>query len=327
MIHPEDFDFHVTPDSPWQWAETLALPFCVPEANINVIVYLVTRPRLGVCMCDVTILDRIAPLWEEQLYVDNMQHLPCPETLTRFALPNGLSFEVIEPLKLYRLRYEGIDDTRFDLTYRALHEPYDINDPAMDPTAAARHGPAWDASWSGHYEQTYRITGQLTARGRELAVDCVETGDRSWGPRPERDNSSVIWWHASFGEDLTVHLFTGHDIATRKAMGPHISGYVLEAGQVHGLVSSEGEQDYMGAMSMGGTLSVTDVRGRTYRLDHATTNGAYWAPCPSNTYLQSSLRVTCLTPEGTTLRGHGVQQIGLSRAYLCRHRDALRTRY
>lgn len=326
MIRAEDFDFHFKADSPWQWAETLALPFCIPAANINVIVYLVTRPKLGVVMCDVTMLDRIAPLWEDQLYVDNMQHLPCPETLTKFSLPNGLSFEVIEPLKLFRLNYEGIDDTRFDLQYRALHEPYDINDPAMDPTAAARQGPAWDASWSGHYEQTYHITGSLTVRGQSHAVDCVETGDRSWGPRAERDNSAVIWWHASFGEALTVHLFTGHDIATRTALGPHVSGYVLDKGEIFGIVSSEGEQEYMGAMPMGGRLSVTDVRGKTFDLTYSTVNGCYWAPCPSNTYLQSSMRVTCVGPDGV-VAGHGVQQLGLSRAYLTRHRDAIRTRY
>ena len=72
---------------------------------------------------------------------------------------------MIEPLKLFRMACEGIDDTRFALEYRALHNPCDINDPAMDPTAAARTGPAWDASWSGHCEQTYRIIGKLTARG------------------------------------------------------------------------------------------------------------------------------------------------------------------
>jgi hypothetical protein len=72
-----------------------------------------TRPKLGVCMADITMIDRIAPL------------------------------------KLFRLTYEGIDDTRFDLHYRALHTPFDINDPAMDPSAAARNGPAWDSSWSG----------------------------------------------------------------------------------------------------------------------------------------------------------------------------------
>jgi hypothetical protein len=322
MIRPEDFDFHFTDDSHWQWAETIALLFSVPEANINVNVYVVTRPRMGVCMADITIMDRLSDLWEDQLYIDNQQHLPCPDTMRKFSLPNGLSFEVIEPLKLYRLTYEGIDDTCFDLHYRALHTPYDINDPSMDPTAAARNGPAWDSSWSGHYEQTYRITGSLTVRGKTYAVDCVETGDRSWGPRPERDNSSVIWWHASFGETLTVHLFTGHDLAHRNEMGPHISGYVLELGEVYGIVSSEGTQEYMHAMPMGGRLSVTDIRGKTFDIVYSTVNGCYWAPCPSNTYLQSSLRVSC-----GGMIGHGVQQLGLSRAYLTRNRDALRLRY
>lgn len=321
MIRPEDFDFHFTDDSPYNWAETLALPFVVPEANINAVVYLVTRPKLGVAMCDITLIDRITDLWEEQLYVDNMQHLPCPETLTKFALPNGLSFEAVEPLKLYRMRYEGIDETSFDLTYRALHAPYDINDADMDPTAAARLGPAWDSSWSGHYEQTYHITGELIARGVRHRVDCVETGDRSWGPRPERDNGAVIWWHASFGEALTIHLFTGHDLAKTNVMGPHISGYVLEDGAIYGITKSSGTQEYRKSMPMGGVLSVTDVRGKTFDVSFSTVNGCYWAPCPSNTYLQASLRVTC-----GGLRGHGVQQLGLSRAYLGRNRDAIRTR-
>ncbi|MET0547375.1 MAG: hypothetical protein ABWZ40_13820 [Caulobacterales bacterium] len=322
MIKPEDCEFHFKADSHWQWAETLALPFCVPEANINVIVYLVTRPMMGVCMCDITVIDRITDLWEEQAYIDNQQHLPCPKSLLEFSLPNGLSVKAVDPLKRYRVTYEGIDDTRFSLDYVALHEPYDINDPAMDPMAAKRNGPAWDSSWSGHYETTYRITGEFILRGKRYAVDCVETGDRSWGPRPERDNSSVIWWHASFGEELTVHLFTGHDIAKTNEMGPHISGYVLERGELYGITAARGAQDYRRAVPMGGELEVTDIRGRKTVLTYSTVNCCYWAPYPSNTYLQSSLRVAC---EGRI--GHGVQQLGLSRAYLTRNRDAIRARY
>ncbi|MBA4355447.1 MAG: hypothetical protein C0409_12220 [Novosphingobium sp.] len=77
---------------------------------------------------------------------------------------------------------------------------------------------------------------------------------------------------------------------------------------------------------MGGKLSVTDTRGKRFDLTYSTVNGCYWAPCPSNTYLQSSLRVTCQAPDGVHA-GQGVQQLGLSRAYLTRHRDAIRTRY
>ena len=321
MIKPEDCDFHFKPDSHWQWVETYALPFNIPEAKINAIVYILARPMLGVCMCDITILDRITDLWEEQLYIDNQQHMPCPKSLLDFSLPNGFSMKVIEPLKHYRVTYEGIDDTRFALDYFGLHVPYDINDPAMDPTAARRLAPAWDTSWSGHYEATYRIKGELVVRGKRHVVDCVETGDRSWGPRVERDNSSVIWWHASFGEALTVHLFTAHDLAKTNAMGPHVSGYVFENGEIYGITDSCGTQEYRKAVPMGGELEVTDIRGKKFLLTYSTVNSCYWASYPSNTFLQASMRVSC---NGKI--GNGVQQLGLSRAYLTRHRDAIRAR-
>ena len=322
MIKPEDMEFHFKPDSHWQWVETIALTFHVPDTTINGIVYLVTRPMLGVCACDVSLHDRITDLWEEQLYIDNQQHLPCPKSLKNVSLPNGLRLTALEPLKGYRAVYEGIDDTRFDLTFTNLHAPYDINDPAMDPTAAKRIGAAWDTSWSGHYEATYRVTGELVARGRRYAVDCVDTGDRSWGPRPERDNGAVIWWHASFGEELTVHLFTAHDIAKTDAMGPHVSGYVLDRGEVYGLVDSRGRQAYRRCVPMGGEIEVTDVRGKKFAMTYSTLNACYWAPYPSNTYLQAFQRVN---HEGRL--GYGTQQIGLSRAYLTRHRDAIKARY
>ncbi len=322
MIKPEDCEFHFKPDSHWQWVETIALPFSVPEANINGIIYVLTRPMLGVCACDITIMDRITDLWEEQLYIDNQQHLPCPKSLLDFTLPNGLSVKAVEPLKRYQVSYEGIDDTRFTLDYVGLHEPYDINDPAMDPTAAKRNGSAWDSSWSGHYELTYHITGVLVIRGKRYVIDCVDTGDRSWGPRPERDNSPVIWWHASFGRDLTVHLFTGHNIAETAEMGPHISGYILEQDKLYGITAARGIQEYRKLVPMGGELEVTDIRGKQSVFTYSTVNSCLWAPYPSNTYTQASMRVN---HDGK--RGYGVQQMGLSRAYLTRHRDALRARY
>ncbi len=43
-------------------------------------------------------------------------------------------------------------------------------------------------------------------------------------------------------------------------------------------------------------------------MSYSALNSCYWAPYPSNTYLQSFMRVSC---EGRL--GYGVQQIGLSR--------------
>lgn len=322
MIRPEDADFHVTPDTHWQWAETLFFPVNVPGTSVNGGLYVLSRPVMGVTMASITFMDRLTTLWEDQAYVDNQQHLPCPKSLLDFALPNGLAVKAIEPLMRYQLTYDGIDDTRCSLLYEALHAPFDLNDPAMDPLAAARNGAtSWDNAFAGHYEVTYRITGELVLRGKRYAVNTVDTGDRSWGPRAERDNACFIWWHASFGEDLTVHLLTGHDFPRSNRIGALISGYVLDKGQTYGLTACEGEQDYLKAMPMGGQLTVTDVRGQRFAFTWSSLNTCYMAPYPSNTYLQAYMRVAYNGQVGV-----GVQQFGLSKAYSTRHREAILSR-
>src|SRR3546814_19712041 len=113
-----------------------------------------------------------------------------------------------------------------------------------------------------------------------------------------------------------------HDIAATNEFGALISGYILEDGELSGLVRASGRQEYKGAMPMGGAVSVTDARGKSFDFTYSTTNGCYWAPYPSNTYLQSSL-----TAAHKGLVGTGVQQLGLSPAYLTRHPAAIRARH
>lgn len=132
MIRLEEAHFQHGADAPYNWCETNFFPFCIPEERINGNVYVFTRPVLGVTMADVLVQDRIAPAWEDQLYVDNQQHLPCPASLLDYALPNGLSVKVIEPLRHTRLDYVGFDDTELHLDYRALMVLFDLNDPEMD---------------------------------------------------------------------------------------------------------------------------------------------------------------------------------------------------
>jgi hypothetical protein len=323
MIKPQDADYHVKPDTHWQWAETLFFPVQVAGTSLNGGIYVLARPKLDVAMSSITFMDRLTFLWEDQAYIDNQQHLQCPKSLLDFTLTNGLSVKAVEPLMHYRVKYEGIDDTRFDLDYVALHAPFDLNDPAMDPIAARRNGAtSWDNAFAGHYEVTYRIRGELVLRGKRNEVDAVDTGDRSWGPRAERDNACFIWWHASFGEDLTVHILTGHDFPNSNQIGALISGYVLENGQTYGLTECRGVQDYMKGLPLGGQLEVTDIRGKTFGFTYSALNACYMAPYPSNTYLQTFMRVNHNGKIGT-----GVQQFGLSRAYSTRHREEILSRY
>ena len=139
MIRPEDAEFHTPPSNDFRWCETNPFLFNIPAARIAGVIYVVTRPVLGVCMSDITVCDRVTRSWEEQLYVDNQQHLPCPTSLLDYALPNGLSVRAVKPLEHYQVRYNGSDDTRIELEFRALMPPFDMNDPAMDPMAAIRN--------------------------------------------------------------------------------------------------------------------------------------------------------------------------------------------
>jgi hypothetical protein len=318
MIKPDDVDFHPTANADFRWCETNPFLFNIPEERISGSIYVVTRPRLGVCMSDITVVDRIAPAWEQQLYVDNQQHLPCPESLRDYALPNGLRVTVLKPLEHYRATYEGIDDTRIALEFRALMAPYDMNDPAMDPLAGKRLANGWSEAFGGHFEITGRVTGELVVRGRRYAIDCVDTLDRSWGPRQERDNASVIWLHGSFGERLTVHVLAAFDPARSADFGSLISGYVLDDGAVHGLTQLEGRSERQGLFPMSSLVRVTDRRGKVFEMTGAAMNATPWAPCPAVVYTQCLMRWNL---SGTV--GYGVQQDVLSRAYLTRHRERM----
>ena len=319
MIKPEDVEFHTPLNNDFRWCETNPFLFNIPEHRISGVLYVVTRPVLGVCMSDITVQDRFSQVWEEQLYIDNQQHLPCPKSLSQYELPNGLAVRVIEPLKHYHACYEGIDDTRIDLEFKALMDPFDMNDPAQDPSAAGRLGHGWSHAFGGHFEITGRVTGEAILRGKPYKIDCIDTLDRSWGPRQERDNANVIWLHGSFGERLTVHALVAFDPVKSAAFGPLISGYVLEDGRVYGMTAVEGRTERHGLYPMSTVLQATDTRGKTFKLTAAAMNCAPWAPYPSVLYVQALMR---WNHEGAI--GYGVQQDVVSRAYATRHRDVIR---
>lgn len=318
MIKPEDVEFHRSASTDWAWCETNFFPFTIPEKGISGGVYLVTRPNLGVCMSDITIQDRIALGWEQQLYVDNQQHMPCPRSLLEFSLPNGLSLRAVDPLKHYEIRYEGVDDTLIEFSFRSLMHPHDINDPKEDPLASGRIGGGWDNAFAGHFEMTGRIEGKARIRGVDYRLDSVDTADRSWGVRKERNLSNAAWMHGSFGEELTIHLLTNVDPVSSNEYGKPITGYVLEKGKVYGLTDISGRFSNIGLLTVGNTVDVTDSRGKRFRMVGTAVNAAPWAPYPSAVYSQSYMRWDC---EGRT--GYGVLQHGMSRAYLTRHRDRL----
>lgn len=316
MIKDEEVEFQFTDDSPVDWCETNFFSFNIPEANILGYFYLLTRPKLGVCMSDITIQDRISHLWEDQLLVDNRQHLVCPEKLSDYSLPNGLSVKCVNPLRKYLIDYEGIDDTEIHLEANALMAPYDMQDIDMDPLAKKRQSPHWE--FGGHFELTAHIVGEARIRGKTYDVDCVDTFDRSWGARPEWELPNAVWLHASFGKRLTIHILTFSEPAKGNDFGEPLSGYVLEDGKVYGVVDVKGRSVRSGILSMSTYLEVTDIRGKKFVLTGGALSAAAWQPYSCTVYPQTFMQWN-LNGE----IGYGLQQDASSRAYVSRNRDAL----
>lgn len=318
MIAAEEAEFQFAPDSPLDWTETNYFTFNVPEARIFGSAYLVARPRLNVCMSDITIQDRISPIWEEQLYIDCRQHLPCPGSLLSYDLPNGLSVRCIDPLKRYQVDYVGIDETEFHLIYETLGLPFDYLDPEMDPMATRRQGPQY--TFSGHFETTSHVQGTLVVRGKSYAVDCIATGDRSWGARPENEIPSVIWCDASFGKELTIHALVMMDPVQSSEFGALASGYVLEDGRLYGLTECHGTCERRGTTAMGVSMEAMDIRGNRYCLTGSTMSSGRWSPNANIVSINSFMRWNF---SGRIGYGNFAENYG--RSYLTRNRDRLLT--
>ena len=319
MIKKEDIEFHTGFTDDVQACETNFFPFAVPSERISGNFYCVTRPSLGICMSDMTIQDRIAPLVQRQLYVDNQQHMPIPKSLANYTLPSGLSVNAVDPFKRYELRYEGYADTLIELEWNSLMEPYDCNDPEMDPLAAPRIGESWDKSWSsGHCEFTGHVHGTARIRGKNYKVDYIGTADRSWGVRRERNLGNLLWTHGAFSKNLAFHAMTDMDVANEKGYGKPLSGYILEDGEVIPLVDIKGIHSTYGVLIMGAELNLTDVNGRVFTVTGHALNAAPWAPSPGGMYSQSLMQWNY---KGEI--GYGYLQHGFGNGYILDNREKI----
>lgn len=320
MIEIADVDFHDLTRVNYDWCETNFFPFSIPEARIFGGCYALTRPKLGVCMSDISIFDRISSTWGGQLYVDNRQHLPLFETFFDYTLPNGLAVKILEPLQRYQVDYTGEHDTELHLHYRSLMKtPWDMNDPNMCPLAARRQRTDWDLG--GHYEITCRVTGSARIRGKDYRVDCVNTLDRSWSARSEGHHSPCLYFNASFGEALTIHAIVMTDLPNAVRFGKLYSGFVFEDGEIYGIAAARGDVDFDGTSPRGMVLEVTDVRGKTFAMTGSAVNYGPWAPFPSNVWHTGMMRYNL-----AGRIGYGYHQHSVSMSDLTRLRDTLGAR-
>lgn len=282
--HPEAMAALTDASNRHSWAETFYMPFAVPEIGLFGSAYVMARPGIGVTTSDVKIYRGLGRTRLDALYSDNQSQVPAPADFRSFSLVTGLACDLSEGPHRYRVRYDGIDDTHFELDATAVMPAYDIHDPAMDPIAKRSTGDGaahsgYGAAYGGHYDQMVRIRGTVTVRGQRHAIDYVDCMDRSWGVRPERELQPMAWLHAIFGEDYAWHGIWSMNYDGAPDGQHHFAhGFVLENGVVHGCTGGRVVVQRDGMWGAHYELSVTDLRGVEHRALGAPIASGLWQP-------------------------------------------------
>lgn len=281
MITDADSEFHPRDPNDRTWTETMFVPFSIPEHNIFGNVYVLARPNVGVCTSSILIGQGFCHQPYEIDFTDPQVHLPCPESFRKFDLPNGLSVNTPNPRE-YDATYRNVlGACSFDLSFRALHEPFDPGDPAQNPllekdrsTGDTRHGDEWE---NGHFEVKGHITGELELRGKKYTIDCYDGMDHSWGPRLETGTRSVAWVSVNFGPELAMHLAVLISINAGKVTYERLRfGFVSRNGEVRPIVAADITAEHTSMLAISNHIVATDDRGETYEFFGAAISSHPW---------------------------------------------------
>jgi hypothetical protein len=242
----DDDTFHERTDDPW-WTETVWFAWMVPERKLLGYFYPVFRPNVGVQFGGVLVVDDSAELpWEIPIFEFGW-HAQIPDGLDlRDAhLDNGMRITAIEPARVFEFAYES-RDLALDLHYEGAIPPL-----VTDAT------PPFN---KGHIDQIGRVTGTMTLRGEEIAVDCFAMRDRGWGPREDGRQPMVGYAYGTVSPDhafLSISIDQqGDDLVS--------SGFLQRDGEWSRVVAGRRavERDDRGR-PVQITIDATDERGRS----------------------------------------------------------------
>jgi hypothetical protein len=286
MINDIDAQFHDT-DGNLTWAETNYFGFFNAEENLNIGVYALFRPNLGVVSSTICMNSRrVVAHWESD-FCDMQASLPMPKphNLLDYKLLNSLHVRCLDPNRVWDIHYDDSQGTMIDVRFEALMPAFDIHDPEMDPMVGAKTEEgkfAWGTAYNGHFDLTGQVTGSVTIRGKHTPINCVSTMDHSWGPRPERGKPSMTWLHGHFSKDLAFHAILGFDPQKGGKDLWLAHGYVMEKGQVFGLKAGAGRVDrrqewYAEHL----TLELTDSENRIWKPEARALTTFPWLCWPN----------------------------------------------
>jgi len=287
MLDDNDAEFHPFSPAQTDWAETNFFGFYNVEHCLNVGVYALFRPNLGIVSSSICCNSRRALTPWEADFCDYRAALPMPESrsLLDYRLDNSLHVRCSDPNRTWQINYDDGEGTTIDVAYTALMPPFDIHDPDQDPMCAsgAQAGKfSWGTAYAGHFDQTGHVVGEVSVRGKRYAIDCVSTMDHSWGPRPERGKPNMSWLHAHFDRETALHAILNFDATFDDTTLALAHGYVLDGGEMVGLAGGGGKvvrgpDRYARHID----LAFEDARGERHELSGATLTSFPWQCWPN----------------------------------------------
>ncbi|WP_408899760.1 hypothetical protein ACJ5H2_22920 (plasmid) [Nocardioides sp. R1-1] len=259
---PADDLFHeVESDDPF-WTETAWFAFSVPERRLTGMSHPLFRLNQGICSSGVYVWDDTGESDHEVLYSQNFWHLPLPTDDKHIKLLNGLEYDVLEPLRRYRVRYDG-GLVKFDLEYEGICEP------VMNEAG-------------NHLDQPCRVTGTLELRGESIKVDCFDIRDKTWHVRSDVNMNAALaqgsYTYAITADSAVMTWMSGDPTAEQKLL----SGWLLRDGKVSefSTISRRTTRDSRRLLS-GIELEGRDGLGREFRLSGKTLNRYAFRAAPS----------------------------------------------
>lgn len=171
--HIDTWNGHERTDDPW-WNESAWFGFSVPERRINGWFYFWHRPNMGLTAGGVALWDDRGQHRDDCLYYHWFPFNPLPRDgdMFDFTLSNGMSVELVQPLREYRLRFAD-DDLQLELDW---HGTVEAQVDRLEMATSSDIG-------AFHYDQLGHVEGQIVLGGERLDVDTHHVRDRSWGVR------------------------------------------------------------------------------------------------------------------------------------------------
>lgn len=246
VIRPGDMKFHPPRYRDYRWLETNCYSFTIPELAVGCQMWNGFRTNVGVATSHIWVWSSPDPNagYLQLDYDDLRTHIPLPtDQLDDFQLPNGFSSKMTRPLEEWEIRYEGVDNTVFDLHLRGICPPLHIAETGTQ-----------DAELStirfGHLDQMMAVTGTARVNGREYKVGWPSWRDHSWSPRPEGAGSagyatsvSSNFDYGAFGNDYTFFVVTTNQWESITRGVVH-NGYIIDHGDALRIKVGEGRYVY-----------------------------------------------------------------------------------